>query len=156
VTLLEGCPIVSTRSLIPQHALLACAPLGGKLDAQQAGEAIARGLLAGGRAEPDLCTLPARSAEPAALLERLHFDRRMRASRAVVIVVAQLQPRTLPGSLAFEIATRARQSGVPCYAVSTRNGLDSFDERMLDLQLVLLAGTPAQLRRAGERLADVI
>jgi hypothetical protein len=45
---------------------------------------------------------------------------------------------------------------VPCYAVVGSNQLDSFGARVLDLQVVLEAGTPAQLRAAGRRLAELI
>ena len=44
------------------------------------------------------------------------------AQRArVVIVEAQLDEHTLAGSVAFEIATRARQGGVPAYAVTAED-----------------------------------
>ena len=57
---------------------------------------------------------------------------------------------------AFELATRARQGGVPCYAVTAENGLDSFQARILDLQLVLQAGAPRSLRAAGSALAQEV
>ena len=41
----------------------------------------------------------------------------MRAARAVVVGEARLERATLRGRVAGEIATRARQSGVPCHAV---------------------------------------
>jgi len=74
----------------------------------------------------------------------------------VVIAVAALRERTLAGSAAFEVATLARQNGVPCYAVAADVALDAFDLRVLDLQLVLEARGQAALRRAGERLAGVL
>jgi glycerate 2-kinase len=80
----------------------------------------------------------------------------MRRARAVILGEWRLQKRTLPGSATFEIATRARQSGVPCYAVTCENGLDSFDARMLDLQLILTGRSTRELTAAGRKLASVL
>ena len=80
----------------------------------------------------------------------------MHAARAVVIAVPALAEQTLAGSAAFEIATLARQCGVPCYAVAAKDELNEFDLRMLDLQLILKARGAGTLRTAGERLAGVI
>jgi len=90
------------------------------------------------------------------VLDAVEFDRRMRDARAVVTGEGKLDRQSLAGKLVSEIATRARQSGVPCYAVVGKRELDSFGERVLDLQIVLEAGTPAQLRGAGRRLAKVV
>jgi glycerate 2-kinase len=80
----------------------------------------------------------------------------MRTARAVVTGEGKLDQQSLAGKLVSEIATRARQSGVPCYAIVGKRELDSFGERVLDLQVVLEAGTPAQLRAAGRELAKVL
>jgi hypothetical protein len=80
----------------------------------------------------------------------------MLASRAVVVAVPALAERTLAGSSTFEIATIARQSGVPCCAVARRVELNGFDLRVLDLQIVLRARGAATLRKAGERLAGIL
>src|SRR6185312_5672924 len=155
----EGCPIVSpsTRG-IPQHALLVCEPFSARLGARAVAVALAAGLREAGRPEPDEIVLPAPTddRETAALLEHERFHERMRAARAVVLAVPALSERTLAGSAAFEIATLARQSGVPCYAVAASVELDSFDLRILDLQKVVKARGPAALRRAGQELARVI
>jgi hypothetical protein len=146
-------------SSIPLRTLILSEPLGPRLGALRAAEAIAAGLLEGGAPEPEILALeqPLRPGAPAReLLDELHFDPRMRAARALLLAVAALEESTLAGSLAFEAATRARQGGVPCYAVTARNGLDSFDLRILDLQLVLEAATPRALQLAGRRLAEVI
>jgi glycerate kinase len=90
------------------------------------------------------------------VLEALDFDRRMRASRAVVVGEGALDRQSLAGKIAGEIATRARQSGVPCHAVVGRNDLDRFDQRILDLQVILEASTPAELEAAGLQLAELI
>ncbi len=90
------------------------------------------------------------------VLDALDFDRRMRDARAVVTGEGKLDHQSLAGKLVSEIATRARQSGVPCHAIVGSRELDSFGARVLDLQTVLEAGTPAQLRAAGRRLAELI
>jgi glycerate kinase len=54
------------------------------------------------------------------------------------------------------VCTRARQIGVPSHAVVGRSSLDAFDRRILDLGHVLEAGTEAELRRAGAKLAAVL
>jgi glycerate kinase len=90
------------------------------------------------------------------VLDALDFDRRLREARAVVTGEGKLDRQSLAGKLVSEIATRARQSGVPCHAVVGTRDLDAFDARVLDLQTVLEAGTPAQLRAAGARLAELI
>jgi Glycerate kinase family len=158
--LLEGCPIVtSPTDLIPRHALIVCGPFGPGLSAPQAVAAIARGLRAGGAPEPDSCPLPTlggSAEEVRALLEEVGFDARMRSARAVIVGAARLQERTLAGSVTFEIATRARQGGVPAYAVTGESRLDAFDARILDLQVILEARTGRALAAAGGTLADLI
>ena len=71
------------------------------------------------------------------LLATLGFDERMLRARAVILVVEQLSRETLLGSVACEVATRARQGGVPAYAVARESSLDLFDARILDLQVIL-------------------
>jgi glycerate kinase len=90
------------------------------------------------------------------VLEALDFDRRMRAARAVVVGEGRLDRQTLAGKIAGEIAVRARQAGVPCHAVVGVNALDRFDQRILDLQVILEATTLAELEVAGERLAPLL
>jgi glycerate kinase len=80
----------------------------------------------------------------------------MRAARAVVTGEGAIDQQSLAGKLVSEIATRARQSGVPCYAVAGRRELDRFGARMLDLQAILEASTLEQLEAAGRRLAEVV
>jgi glycerate kinase len=145
---------------IPQRVLLAAGPFGSELPASAVLAAIARGLQAGGAAEPDLCPLPpcADGAPPSgdarALLDALDFDARMRSARAVVVCAERLEERALTASVTFEIATRARQGGVPAYAVTGENLLDPFDARILDLQLILEAASARSLATAGGRLAQ--
>lgn len=94
---------------------------------------------------------PARAA-----LDAAGLDGRMRAARAVVVGAGRLDERTLVGSATFEIATRARRSGVPAYAVTADNAMSAFDARMLDLQVILQAHDARALRRAGQRLAGIV
>jgi glycerate 2-kinase len=90
------------------------------------------------------------------VLEALDFDRRMRASRAVVTGEGRLDQQSLVGKAVSEVATRSRQAGVPCFAVVGRRELDSFGLRILDLQAALEAGTLSELERAGQALAELI
>ena len=143
---------------IPRRALLVCEPFSARLGAGAVAAALAAGLREAGGPEPDEIVLPAptEDRETAALLEHERFHERMRAARAVVLAVSALSEQTLAGSAAFEIATLARQSGVPCYAVAANVELNSFDLRILDLQKVVEARGPVALRRAGEELARVM
>jgi glycerate kinase len=90
------------------------------------------------------------------VLDALHFNRRMFAARAVVVGEGRIDRQTLAGKIAGEIAVRARQAGVPCHAVVGQNRLDRFDQRILDLQVVLEATTLAELEAAGLQLARLI
>ena len=65
----------------------------------------------------------------------------------------RLDRATLQGRVAGEMATRARQSGVPCHAVVGDDAIDRFDARILDLQAIVEAATVAELEAAGEALA---
>ena len=90
------------------------------------------------------------------VLDALDADGRMRAARAVVVGEGRLDLGTLAGKAAGELATRARQSGVPCFAVVGERAIDPFGARILDLQAVLEAGDPAALEAAGRRLAAIV
>jgi glycerate kinase len=92
--------------------------------------------------------------EPGApfVLDAVGFDERMRAARAVVCGEGRLDPTTLQGKIAAEVAVRARQGGVPCHAIVGQAALGAFERRMLDLQAVLEATTLEELEAAGERL----
>jgi hypothetical protein len=131
--------------LIPDRLLLAVCAFGPDMPAERVMKTIAKGVRAGGMPEPDLC--PIEDGLPA------DFDARMRSARAVVVGVGRLGRETLAGSAVFEIATRARQAGVPAYAVTGANELDAFDARMLDLQVILEADGARGLSTAGRRLA---
>jgi glycerate kinase len=147
----------SARSLeLNLRLLVVSESLSARLSAGATTRALARGLEQGGLPAPDLLALPnARPAgeELAEFLDDERFPERLDASRALVIVAARLPEHALQASPAFELATRARQRGVPAYAVGAESTLDSFEARILDLQLVLQAASPQALARAGRTLA---
>ena len=92
--------------------------------------------------------------EPGApwVLDTLDFDRRMRASRAVITGEGKLDEQTLQGKLVGEIGTRARQAGVPLHAIVGTDALDPFGKRMIDLMRVIEATDARELEAAGEAL----
>jgi len=144
--------------LIPRRLLIASGAFGERLPATAVAGAIARGVRAAGRPDPDVCPIELAHETPEEIrreLDRLDFDARMRSARAVVIACERLEERTLAGSVAFELATRARQGGVPSYGVSAHDELDPFDARILDLQAILRARTARGLTAAGRTLGGL-
>lgn len=149
---------MSVRTPIPRRLFVAGGRFGERLPAQRVVTAIAAGVREAGAPDPDVLALEhsnASSEDVRAQLDACGFDARMRAARAVVIAWRHLEERTLAGSAAFEIATRARQGGVPTYAIAAENALDSFDARILDLQLILRGRSERALTDAGRRLAQI-
>jgi glycerate kinase len=149
--------------LIPETPIVAATSFPSAVAAARAAAAIGRGLLAGGVPGAELVSVTpeiegARGVRK--LLEAVGFDARMRRARAVIVGDGcpheRIGGRSWIDSVTFEIATRARQAGVPAYAVLAIDALDSFDARMLDLQVVLEARSIQALSVAGRRLADVI
>jgi glycerate kinase len=144
---------------IPTTVLVAPAPFDGKLNTAEVAAAIGRGLERAGL-PVDLC--PVEEGEDGTPLVEdtpighSSFDARMRGALAVVTGEARLDQRSLAGKPLSEVATRARQAGVPCYAVVGSRTLDSFGARVLDLQVVIEAGTVKQLEAAGQRLAPLL
>jgi glycerate 2-kinase len=132
---------------ISETVLVAAEAFSARLGAGAVAAALADGLRQGGRLQTDIYELDGLGED---------FDARMKAARAVVIATPRLDEQTLLGSLPFEIATRARQAGVPAYAVTRENDLDLFDSRILDLQVIAQARSAQTLARAGERLAEAI
>ncbi len=143
--------------MIPRTLLIAARPFGEGLPAARVAAAIAAGVRDGGC---DAEELPIDGANESAAVRALaaasDFNARIRAARAIVIAEPRLHEDTLAGSVAFEIATRARQAGVPAYAVTGENLLDSFDARILDLQTIVRAQTQRSLRAAGRKLAKLV
>jgi glycerate kinase len=90
------------------------------------------------------------------LLDAVDFDRRMRRARAVVLGEGRLDRGTLEGKVLFEAATRARQAGVPAYAVVADDAIDAFQARIMDLQLILKAGDERALQAAGRKLTRIV
>jgi len=146
--------------VIPKTVLVVVSgPFGATLGAEEVARAIGRGLVGAGQPEPDLCPIADEKGgtpDVGSLLERLDFDVRMHRARAVVLAEPRLQEKTLRGSVTFEIATRARQGGVPAYAVVGENALEPFDARILDLQLILEASSGRALASAGKKLAGLL
>ncbi len=146
--------------MISETVLVLAGPFGERLDAERVGSAIARGLTTEEELACDICALEqdlgARADGPSKPLDEADFDRRMRAARALVIACAHLDDRTLAGSIAFEAATRARQAGVPAYAVTAHDVLDPFEARIVDLQVIVEAGSSRALNAAGRKLASLV
>jgi glycerate kinase len=141
---------------IPNTLLLAVCAFGDELGAERVASAIAKGVRAAGMTEPDLCPIELEhGADLRERLDAIDFDARMRRARAVVVGAHRLEEQTLAGSPVFELATRARQGGVPAYAVTAENALAPFDVRILDLQRVIEAGNTRALANAGRRLASL-
>jgi Glycerate kinase family len=143
--------------MIPRTVLIACGAFDG-LSARRVGSAIARGLAARGW-QTDVCPILLQDDLPRdvrELLDALDFDTRMRRARAVVLGEWRLEERARAGSAAFEIATRARQAGVPAYAVTGSGTLGPFDARILDLQVIIEAPGTKALEAAGRRLAGLV
>jgi glycerate kinase len=90
------------------------------------------------------------------VLDEVGFDARMRSARAVVTGEGKLDMQSLVGKVVSEVATRARQSGVPCHAVVGTRELDSMGARILDLDRVIEASTLDELEGAGRSLAEVL
>jgi glycerate kinase len=142
---------------VPHAALLAGTATGARLSAASTLAAVARGVGAAGAPVPDTCALAplgkAAAAELHALLAELDFDARMRVARALIVCEGRLEPTTLASTAAFELATRARQAGVPAFAIAGSCALSSFEARMLDLQAIEQARSAPALQAAGHRIA---
>jgi glycerate kinase len=87
------------------------------------------------------------------VLNALGTDARMRASRFVIVGEGRIDRTTLDGKGPGELATRARQGGVPCHAVVGQNGISKFDARIVDLMEIIEATTRDELVAAGRYLA---
>jgi glycerate kinase len=86
------------------------------------------------------------------VLDALGFDASMRASHDVITGEGRIDSQTLYGKAAGEIAVRCRQAGVPCHAVVGVNALDSFEQRMLDIEALEEATTLEEIERAASRV----
>jgi glycerate kinase len=90
------------------------------------------------------------------VLDALDFESRMRSARAVVTGEGKLDRQSLAGKAVSEVATRARQGGVPCHAIVGQRDLDRFGARILDLQAVLEASTLRAVTAAARKLGEMI
>jgi glycerate kinase len=90
------------------------------------------------------------------VLDALDFDRRLLAGAAVVVGEGRLDSTSLEGKIIAEIATRARQRGVPAHAIVGACALSRFDARILDLQEIREAGDLAAIEIAAVALAGAI
>src|SRR5262249_16836691 len=86
------------------------------------------------------------------VLDAVEFDRRTLACRTVITGEGKLDAQSLVGKLVSEIATRARQRGVPCDAVCGVRELDAMGARMPDLERIFEATTLAELPPWSDRL----
>jgi glycerate kinase len=86
------------------------------------------------------------------VLDALRFDERLRSAGAVVTGEGHIDAQTLQGKLVGEVATRARQRGVPCNAIVGGSSLDRFGQRMLDLDSVVEAPTLPEIEEAAAAL----
>jgi glycerate 2-kinase len=86
------------------------------------------------------------------VLDALRFDERLRSAGAVVTGEGHIDAQTLQGKLVGEVATRARQRGVPCNAIVGASSLDRFGRRMLDLDSVTEATTLEEIEAAAAAL----
>jgi len=89
---------------------------------------------------------------PAFVLGALGFDERMRAAAFVVTGEGRIDEQTLQGKLVGEVATRCRQTGVPCHGVVGKIELDPFAQRILDFASLSEATTLEELEEAGRQL----
>jgi glycerate kinase len=95
--------------------------------------------------------------EPGApfVLNALGFDDRMRAAHAVVCGEGRIDATTLHGKAAAEVATRARQAGVPAYAIVGADDLDPFSQRILDITTIREATTLAEIEAAAAAIGAI-
>jgi glycerate kinase len=90
------------------------------------------------------------------VLDRLGFNARMTTARAVITGEGRLDHQTLLGKAVGEVATRARQLGVPCHAIVGQRQMTEFEGRILDFETISEAGTARSIANAAERLGPVL
>jgi glycerate kinase len=80
----------------------------------------------------------------------------MSGAAGIIVGEGRLDETSLEGKALGEAATRARQAGVPCFAVVGTDALDRFGARILDLQRVLEAPTLDAVEHAAADLASLL
>jgi glycerate kinase len=92
----------------------------------------------------------------ALVLDVIGFDSLVRGACMVVTGEGRLDRQTLGGKAVFEVATRARQAGVPVHVVPGSDALGAFGKRLLNVETEEAGrgpGTPAErLEQAARRL----
>lgn len=90
------------------------------------------------------------------VLDRLGFSARMTAARAVITGEGSLDRQTLLGKAVGEVATRARQAGVPCHVITGSMQMTEFDARILDFESWREASTLDAIAEAATQLESVL
>ncbi len=90
------------------------------------------------------------------VLDVLDFDRRLRASDAVVVGEGRLDAQSVMGKIVGEIAARAGGAGVPLHAIVGQAQIDPESTASIGLQSVTEASSLIELERAGEQLARTL
>ena len=83
----------------------------------------------------------------ALVLDTIGFDAAMRASFAVVTGEGRWTARRCAGKAVFEVATRCRQSGVPCYAVPGVDAARRVRQRLMNVEVEAAARNGTARRR---------
>jgi hypothetical protein len=145
--------------LIPRKIVVVAEPFPPRLGADRVASALAGALRRAGH-ETESFTRDDRGVallEPSATGSSLQPSApALMQARALVLADAELCNGCPPNGSIFEIATRARQGGVPAYAVTGVKTPDLFQARMLDLQVVLFAHDERGLTAAGNRLGELV
>jgi glycerate 2-kinase len=89
------------------------------------------------------------------VLRALDFDRRLAAADAVVIGEGCLDGQSRHGKITGTILERAQRAGIPVHAIVGGLGEDSAPSDWSELASLQIAGSPADLERAGEGLAGL-
>jgi glycerate 2-kinase len=90
------------------------------------------------------------------VLDLLDFDVRVARARAVITGEGRLDAQTLTGKVVSEVAERARQAGVPCYAVVGSCTATPAEVVELSLQQAIEATDLEQMETAGRRLGELL
>jgi len=90
------------------------------------------------------------------VLDAVGFDERLARAAAVLTGEGRIDLQTTQGKVVGEVATRARQRGVPCSAIVGRRELDRFGQRMLDLDAVREATTLEAIEDAAAQLGAAL
>ena len=94
----------------------------------------------------------------ALVLDTVGFDALAHEAFAVVTGEGRLDEQTIGGKLLFEVATRTRQGGVPCYAVVGKDDLDPFEHRLMNIEVEAAArnshmASVREVEQAAHRIA---